>query len=437
MITGDYHHTAVAVAKDVGMVKADSQVVVIDTARQQLQHDTTLLGTSDSNTSSEAKLHATPQISFRSRRAAHEVFGAPQDESARVEVALPTGRSQANRSTAEAAKGEKLLPNTSQSEGRSLQTPESAASFDSSDPSSSTLGSRIAKQSSIVATEAAVGRRVSFKGRLPLEMSSSGRRPPDAPPPTPRPDQIKLAPLARQPSKAASDSSLLPIKRKVPFERPLRLAPPPPSRLSFEGAAPQRQLSRVSSLTRLPSEAAASLLAASLPDSSTISHDDSFLNMHSSSRHFNTVLRLSNQLMQASVSRLLSPFQLYSQSTPLHMLRVASSCGAQGLTFTTGAGRQDVDPCDALTAMAEGSMQCAVTGEAFEMLLQLKEVSLLETVMRNAVVFSRMRPHQKGQVMDLRGIYQPNEGNPRHIQVGGSLPQSHDQNNHNPTVTVR
>ena len=69
-------------------------------------------------------------------------------------------------------------------------------------------------------------------------------------------------------------------------------------------------------------------------------------------------------------------------------------------------------------------MQCAVTGEAFEMLLQLKEASLLETVMRNAVIFSRMQPHQKGQVMDLlggRGIHQPNQGNPRHIQVGNSL----------------
>ena len=69
-------------------------------------------------------------------------------------------------------------------------------------------------------------------------------------------------------------------------------------------------------------------------------------------------------------------------------------------------------------------MQCAVTGDAFELLLQLREASLLETVLRNAVVFSRMQPHQKGQVMDLlgyRGIHQPNGGNPRHIQVGPPL----------------
>lgn len=35
MITGDYHHTAIAVAKDVGMVKPGREPVVIDTTPQQ------------------------------------------------------------------------------------------------------------------------------------------------------------------------------------------------------------------------------------------------------------------------------------------------------------------------------------------------------------------------------------------------------------------
>ena len=38
MITGDYHHTAVAVAKSVGMVKPDSQVVVINTLQKEMAH---------------------------------------------------------------------------------------------------------------------------------------------------------------------------------------------------------------------------------------------------------------------------------------------------------------------------------------------------------------------------------------------------------------
>ncbi|DBB06906.1 TPA: hypothetical protein ACH3X3_009562 [Trebouxia sp. C0006] len=36
-ITGDYHHTAIAVAKDVGMVKPGRETVVIDTTQQQQQ----------------------------------------------------------------------------------------------------------------------------------------------------------------------------------------------------------------------------------------------------------------------------------------------------------------------------------------------------------------------------------------------------------------
>lgn len=31
MITGDYHHTAIAVARDVGMVKPLDQIIIIDT----------------------------------------------------------------------------------------------------------------------------------------------------------------------------------------------------------------------------------------------------------------------------------------------------------------------------------------------------------------------------------------------------------------------
>lgn len=34
MITGDYHHTAIAVAKDVGMLKQEDHVIIIDAHRQ-------------------------------------------------------------------------------------------------------------------------------------------------------------------------------------------------------------------------------------------------------------------------------------------------------------------------------------------------------------------------------------------------------------------
>ena len=416
------------------MVKPDSRVVVIDTARHEHQHDAQMPGTPDSGSSSEPhpQTQATPRVSFEARTAdfTHGFFGSAQDNFSQGGSLAPREVSPTDGSSAEAAKGGRKVPDKAQFEQGSSQSSLGASLPVSPNLQPSVMGSPSAKQMS-AADDDAFGKKESFEvprlpigvPGLPLEMSSRRRQPADAPP-TVRLAQVKLVPLARHPSKAASESSLLPAKGNVPFERPLPTTHQPPSSLSFEGPPPIRQLSKVSSLTRLPSEAA-SLLAAFPPESSATSQDDSPFRRQLSSRH-KRIQSFSHKLVQASVAKALTPFQLYSgRSTPLHLLRVSSECGAQNLTFTCGAGRQHVDPCDALTAMAEGTMQCAVTGEAFEMMLQLKEASLLETVMRNAVVFSRMQPHQKGQVMDLlgvRGIQQPNhQGHPRHIQVRLSL----------------
>ena len=91
----------------------------------------------------------------------------------------------------------------------------------------------------------------------------------------------------------------------------------------------------------------------------------------------------------------------------------------EGLTFVA-AGLGNLSASQALAALAAGQMQCAVTGDALLSLLQQRDLSSLETVMRNAVVFSRMQPHQKGQVVDLlstRGMHQLFDGQPRFIQV--------------------
>ncbi len=53
-------------------------------------------------------------------------------------------------------------------------------------------------------------------------------------------------------------------------------------------------------------------------------------------------------------------------------------------------------------------------------MLQQDDLSVLETVMRNVVVFARMKSHQKGQVMDLlgeRGLHQIFKGQPRLVPV--------------------
>lgn len=90
------------------------------------------------------------------------------------------------------------------------------------------------------------------------------------------------------------------------------------------------------------------------------------------------------------------------------------------LMFLNASTGLEMVQAQAVLALAEGRMQCAVTGDSFEQLLQQSDVSVVELVMRNAVVFARMKPHQKGQVMDLlgrRGLYQIFQGRPRHIQV--------------------
>ena len=61
-----------------------------------------------------------------------------------------------------------------------------------------------------------------------------------------------------------------------------------------------------------------------------------------------------------------------------------------------------------------------MTGPAFEYMLQQEDLSVVETVMRNVIVFARMRPGQKGQVMDLlgtRGLQQMHKGQQRTVPV--------------------
>ena len=65
-------------------------------------------------------------------------------------------------------------------------------------------------------------------------------------------------------------------------------------------------------------------------------------------------------------------------------------------------------------------MQCCVTGPAFEYLLQQPNQALVQAVMLNSVAFTRMRSHQKGQLMDLlgrKGLHHMLNGQRQHILV--------------------
>ena len=97
--------------------------------------------------------------------------------------------------------------------------------------------------------------------------------------------------------------------------------------------------------------------------------------------------------------------------------------GQRKLRFQAGVeGGQGTEwgAVQAMTAMAEGQVQCAVTGDAFEQLLQQTDALLLSAVMRSAVVFASMKPHQKAQVVDLlnkRGLHRHSEHHRHYIPV--------------------
>ena len=126
-----------------------------------------------------------------------------------------------------------------------------------------------------------------------------------------------------------------------------------------------------------------------------------------------------NEIQTSAGSSVESKFIYSAQLGPYLSVSVGLWLSLHGLRFLlVGVGSMGF--AEALGALAEGQTQCAVTGNAFQDLLQHSDLSVLETVMRSAVVFARMQPHQKGQVVDLlstRGIHQLFDGQPRHIQV--------------------
>ena len=394
MITGDYHHTAVAVARDVGMVKPDGQVVVIDAHKEVPHQDRSAAQTPDAGNSVVSSPGFTPVVSFQQRNADFTQGFAAQPEQVQQGVSA------------------------------SVAHPWSRASTEAADLSSLSLE---AARPCRVSLEGIPPSRMTPEGQKPSRMSIEGKD---------RRDLPFKAPATRPPAEAV-------FVHWVPSEAAHAL-PSPGIELSLDnqplahsnvvhgkapfGAAHQetqapygpvhqsyvsrRQPIKASSLIRLPSETAI-FMSTSPPESSCVSP--------SSSRPTSQAqLLVSQHLIQSSISKIIRPFRHTWDSSPA--VKSFDDYALKGLSFTTGTGKHHImDPSEALTSLTEGTMQCAITGDAFEHLLQMRDVLLLEAVMRNAVVFSRMQPHQKGQVMDLlgtRGMHQQFEGQPRHIQVG-------------------
>ena len=326
MITGDYHHTAVAVATTVGMVKPDSQVVVIDTLQKELAHSWSPVErpAALSQPGSQAAISngmsplLSPQLSMEAKTGA--VSGR------RVSFQIPRVL---QMSTFFGSKSNTLAP-ASPGDAASLSKGPSGAALLDMQPSEAAL-----------------------PDRQPIETAWLNRMPSDT----------ILSPRYRLP--AASSTSL-----QMPPEKP---------------QSGQTTMRRSVSLSRLPSQVF-------IPMSSMLSdaaNDDSAINNMQQSR--SPSMHPVAQFPFPALGSTRQSFHRLTQDTDPLNLPSASENPLRGLTFTPARGRYHMDPYEALTAMSEGSMQCAVTAPALEYLLQLHDVSLLETVLRNAVVFSRMQ----------------------------------------------
>ncbi|DBA65621.1 TPA: hypothetical protein ACH3X2_002681 [Trebouxia sp. C0005] len=101
-------------------------------------------------------------------------------------------------------------------------------------------------------------------------------------------------------------------------------------------------------------------------------------------------------------------------------LQSTAEAAREGLSFVLDNGDtfEEGDTLRAFNTISQGSMQCCITGPAFEYLLQQPNQALVQAVMLNSVAFTRMRSHQKGQLMDLlgrKGLHQMLNGQRQHI----------------------
>ena len=452
MITGDHHHTAIAVAREIGMLKSDSPTVIIDTAKhgqsrlipqRQISQGPVLTGLTPSGQGANAPIQRqTPEVSEvqpeHSLEAqlsmASNVAGLRhsrtffEEEGARIAVTEEMVVDEAAEQCPPTASGV-YIPKAEQtmhaedkeailygiSAGQCPAGPLQLSSLQQQ-PSQRLVQLKPRRERSNVAASGKK-RRISFApadwgssnmlldAALPLEDLLSS-------------EHEKAAATAEAschiPDTALRGPSIRSVKR-VQLD-PLAWSPVPHSPMSpaISSASVPTQ-----SNTQPNSPRIALPPGCGPPSLQT-------LPMPSAQDHH----PLLGPLLPSAhcCQKLLKLFTLH------HHEPLAPPCSPQtnsrpvlaGLRFVSAQDNQDCQAATAVTALAEGQLQCAVTGDAFDHMLQLGDVSLLESVMRNAVVFARMKPHQKGQVMDLlgsTGIHQICDGQAQRVQVRLSFKQ--------------
>ncbi len=471
MITGDYHHTAIAVARDVGMLNPNAQMVIIDIPRGGQPH-------------ADPQGH-TPQGSYPQGPAgsAQGLFGeAPGRNAGGPEEGLPEHSLEAQLSivanclghtaswAGEEGEGEHLLPG--------VDAAQSLAGLYQNSPDQQQPSGLLDEQEAAREGQSPAGPMVQGPiQQQPLPEQETGRL---LSVKAPYDDHVTVAAAATEAAPVthhpAAESPTKPIKHAVSHRSSLkRVTLPPLAQPTSHTPLPIVQPSRKKVTIRQSpaTEARPSSGFCISPSQGSDSPEHPVLT--SSADHRSTVMSSAAEeeeeegqhaqsvvMSQGHQDQWVGPSPPYPtgtpspahQTTPLMLSRTPSSAlhhkklrrlftlsggGPRqpletpatpratlgGLKFFQAEGNLECEAGWALTALAEGQLQCTVTGDAFDHVLQLGDTSLLESLMRNAVVFARMKPHQKGQVVDLlsaTGIHQLFDGQPRHIQVSLLLP---------------
>ena len=415
MITGDYHHTAIAVARDVGMISLDTPTVIVDIASHgrpglsdQGQH------VQQWHDSQEPAGNHPPGLGTDAPGQGLHLGSPEQSPEHQLEAQLSMAQNMLEASCSRTLfqEGDDSLSVEEQQAGSSAdqRTVIFAGVIGGASPAGlSQHSSDVASTSAAAAGESHQSPAASaiFPGMKKKKKSYK---------------RVQLPPLATSPTSHDPTSPAQSSRCSSPRSHSVYRAQPLPS---DDTSSPLPII--------VPPDADHACLLTSPCDGVLSSQ---MLPAHMSHGQQNSIITpvhdhppaLSARLTPSAHHGQASPWPfltlLQQQSHPPTDLPLSSlkppRPALEGLRFIQARGGQDHDPGLVLKALSEGHLQCAVTGDAFNHMLQLEDLSLLESVMRSAVVFARMKPQQKGQVMDLlgvTGIRQLRQERPRHIQV--------------------
>ena len=437
MITGDYHHTAIAVARDVGMVSPSAEMIIIDIARQNHnRQNPTFHGQGSIGDGGQSQAGLVPEA-------------LEQEGGHTLEVQLSMAQSILGHHPSwgmdaeqeEESSEQKLGSKSAPADGAGREEPAGQDATTLAEVTPSAVPSAEATQEAVSHSGKLSHRHFILKPRRIISTEHSHKK--VVLPPLPE-DPI-FHPSVSSGHSDVSSNALLPSCMSQ--HSPGRIPDWTPAVQHSVGDHLEVQQTNTPALCPIrhdhrpppllipishPHQSPASAHPSQPPGQRSMQHEAvPFSGRRPSWQHFtrhsslgvNPFLGLFTPTgfgSQAPGGRMLGP---HCQTPP-----AAPKPGLAGLRFFQVQGNQDCDGSWALSALAEGQLQCAVTGDALEHMLQLQDTSLLEAVIRNAVVFARMKPHQKGQVMDLlgtAGLYQLLDGQHRRIEVCTATPCCH------------